>query len=128
MSPIKWSPDMSLGNRELNAQHKELIALCREIEESVRQREPRPVVDWLLRQLVAYTRYHCASEEDLMERRGEPDLALHRQDHLDLLERVEQIRLHYRQNGKGISSQTLDELHQWYQDHIMKSTSCAVLA
>jgi hemerythrin len=128
MSPIKWMQEMTVGVKELNAQHKELIAICNELEESLSQGEPSTVIDWLLRQLYAYTRYHIASEEELLERAGDPDLDLHRTGNESLLEWVDNLMREFKQGGMKLPPATVSELQQWYQDHIRKTSANAVLS
>ncbi len=110
MSPIKWKQEMNTGVREINAQHKELIALCNEVLAAQRRGADKQVVADLLGRLIAYTRYHCAVEQEM----GGPG-----NGGAELPEKVARLCAG---NGRGpasISAEALQEMQDLFLQHVL---------
>ncbi len=78
--------------REMMEQHRELIALCRNLDEAVKLRRERCEIYRIMDQLIACTARHFEAEEQLMAEAGYPELEGHKARHKELLERTCKFR------------------------------------
>ncbi|GAA0589871.1 hemerythrin domain-containing protein [Caenispirillum bisanense] len=65
MPDLLWSPDMSVGCDALDADHRALLALVRQLDLALRKQEPFEVVSGLLTAYLELTRGHAEREERL---------------------------------------------------------------
>lgn len=77
---------------EMIQQHRELITLCRRLDEAVRRRQPRAEIYRIMDELIACTDHHFQAEERLMAEAGYPELKGHKAKHKELLERTRKFR------------------------------------
>ncbi len=78
--------------REMMEQHRELIALCKNLDEAVRRRLGRREIYRIMDELIACTIRHFEAEERLMAEAGYPELEGHKARHKELLERTRKFR------------------------------------
>lgn len=78
-----WSASLSVGNFDIDDQHKKLISLCARAAEcaSATSHEALKEFHDILNDLAALTDKHFADEEDLLIRNGSPNLEPHRAEH-----------------------------------------------
>jgi hemerythrin-like metal-binding protein len=81
---IRWLPDYAVGVQEIDREHQGLFSIAEEFRFAIRAEEGADVLENLLGKLLAYTDYHFAHEENLMEQIGYPYLADHCRQHQDL--------------------------------------------
>jgi hemerythrin len=79
MALTKWGNEHSLGDREIDEQHRELFEMTRRISAGVARRRSNWIEE--LTSLMLYTSEHFHAEEALMCRVGFPDLDMHRMGH-----------------------------------------------
>ncbi len=82
-----WEEAYSVGNSELDNQHKGLFELANQLPEVVSNEDARPVI----MQLYKYTREHFAFEEEIMKESGFPLLQEHRQLHEEIISKLNAI-------------------------------------
>lgn len=120
---LVWSDDLVLGIEEIDAQHREWIALVQAFERAVRDGGPADEVRSTLAAAVAYTESHFADEQRAMEEAGYPFLDDHIEQHGLAWERV-----HAFADGQGhgddghgtddLRQELADFLPQWLMLHI----------
>lgn len=79
--PFVWTEAMSVGVRELDAQHQHLFALLNSTAAALRDGRPREEILTALDEIANYNVYHLAAEESYMEEfecRSEAHLDAHR--------------------------------------------------
>jgi len=84
---IRWHPDLSVHNHQIDAQHQEMFDLTNRM---LQAQEPSEVRG-LLMQLYKHTREHFEAEEAHMRATHYPDLAAHAASHNHLLGRLNEV-------------------------------------
>lgn len=107
--PVAWTPDLTLGIPELDAQHLEMdrqLGLVRLVAEG-RRRDLVEVLDGV-RECMSR---HFVSEEALMARAGDPTLVAHHARHRDFIERL--TAFEDRCDREGPSARLAGEVQAW---------------
>jgi hemerythrin len=122
MSPfVEWSPALSLGIDEIDAQHQALIDLINALHEVVRAGRPREQQLDALGRLAEYTKIHFAVEESLMRILGYPDYERHKGQHEGLIRSMIDLQRRLAGGEAPIDAPLMDHLKHWLLDHIVQS-------
>lgn len=78
---VEWTPDLSTGVEEIDAQHRELYSRVNRFLEALVEKRARNEVGPLLVHLQSYAREHFAAEEKMMELAGFAGLGEHLAEH-----------------------------------------------
>lgn len=115
---IEWSPDLSVGIEEIDAQHRELFRRAARFAEGLEGRT-RDEVDGLLGYLRHYASVHFAAEEEWMRLTGYPASRLHRAEHERFLRELLSLSGEHARRGTGLRSQAVaDWLRRWLTAHL----------
>lgn len=131
MPPISWSAALSCGELALDRQHEELIDIVNALERALDAGDDSGTVDDCARRLLAYARFHFATEERLMLAGSLPASIAgpHIVQHLAFANRVEAFAAAI--GAAGLRERGLDllgYLHRWLQDHILKTDRALIAA
>jgi hemerythrin-like metal-binding protein len=119
MAFIEWSADLSVGDGEIDAQHKELVRLINELHDAMRVGKGRDAIAATINGLYDYTLTHFGFEERQFAERGYPDTPTHRQEHASFVAKVADFKSGYEQGKLGLSVDVLNFLWDWLKHHIM---------
>ncbi|AWK87526.1 bacteriohemerythrin [Azospirillum thermophilum] len=120
MEPIQWSRWMSVGNEELDDDHRELIAIVNKLASVENRRNPQTIAA-ILNELIAYTRHHFAAEEACMAAAGYPTFDAHKALHDSLTRQVEEFRDRFTSSPAAISGEAVFEFcADWLGKHILR--------
>ncbi|MBP2229083.1 hemerythrin [Azospirillum agricola] len=120
MDAIQWSRWMSVGNDDLDADHRVLIAIVNKLFDEANRQDPA-LIEAILDELIAYTRHHFAAEEACMLRANYPTFASHKALHDSLTRQVEAYRDSFRANREGITGEEVFIFcADWLGQHILK--------
>lgn len=116
---LTWSDSMSIGVEEVDAQHKQLLALVNDTDAAVAAGASREAAAKALQRLCDYVVEHFATEEALMDPDRYPEYDKHMTEHMECTN----LALEFLQalgEGKDVSlPDFLAFAQQWIQDHIM---------
>lgn len=120
--PIIWRNEMSVGNTELDNDHKYLISLINVIEAAVNSRFRDKVLLPHVSELFIYTEEHFAREEKIQADIKYPET--HKQKHRDLIKQLQAVRGTFEAHAKGeyyntAVNELFDVLKAWLIDHIL---------
>lgn len=91
---MQWTKEMELGHDRIDAEHRIFLRLVNEFSDRIDGGASLDALLRTLREIRQYAAFHFASEENVMEEMGYPDLQAHRGCHEALLAAVdEKIRL-----------------------------------
>jgi hemerythrin-like metal-binding protein len=114
-----WDESMSVGNPELDVDHKRLIGIINRLWVA-EDNGNRQVIEFVLDDLVHYTEVHFKREEDMMDRGDYPDFQRHRRIHQAICQRLEEIRWEYFQGiREELRGEILEFLKDWLNEHIL---------
>ncbi len=115
---LAWDDSLSVHVAKIDEQHKVLVGLVNELDDSIRQGRDRKVVGSVLESLIEYTQTHFASEEDSMVLYRYPTYARHKSEHDMLTSKVLDLRQHYREGTAVVGADVLRFLRTWLVGHI----------
>lgn len=112
---ITWKDFYSVGCRELDEQHKQILGIINNLYSALQSGTERENVKGLLDQLVQYTVDHFQHEEELMKEWGYPEVDQHGAIH----ERMTRKTIDLRKRFGTVSGQDLlIFLKEWWINHI----------
>jgi len=111
---IVWDQAFSMGNDEIDVQHKALFSLASSLESDLDNEQVRLVILELHR----FMMHHFESEEAFMVEMEYPDIDEHIQQHNDLINKLKQLdQLDFTAEGPVKSLRKF--LAEWLSDHIL---------
>lgn len=89
---LVWKDEYSVGNAELDAQHRKLMEICNRAQASLAQSDAGDL-HLILNELAEYAKYHFRTEERLLEECGCPLLDGQRAGHMAYEEQLVELML-----------------------------------
>ncbi len=120
MSTTHWSPNLSVGVTEIDADHQELIALMNALDGEVEGAAGHAAITLRLDALIARTETHFRREEEIMRQEHYPDVEHHARIHQALIEEIRELRQAHLA-GTDIGPETTEFIKRWLISHIMES-------
>jgi hemerythrin len=115
---IVWKEEYSVGIESLDQDHKKLISLLNQFitayDYAMSENYEREALD----DLIAYTKYHFAREEELMVENEYPDVVAHKEQHKKMFEQVESFVELYNEKGHDALDEISTFLSDWLINHI----------
>ena len=117
MSSLQWRGDFDTGIREMDVEHRQLIAHIAKLQQEMAGgAEPEKVLN-ILRQIYDEIAEHFALEEKVMQQMSYAAYADHKEDHETLLEDLREIMEEVDEDGGIDEVQLTDDLDRWFSDH-----------
>jgi len=121
MTQIRWQKIFDTGIPEVDQQHKKLVAMINQLEDS--NAAGHDAVDHkiglVLRKLVDYTQYHFSEEEKIMDKIKYVDRGKHTDKHKKLVHQVATILKKLKASGTVDVYELMSFLRDWLLDHIV---------
>ncbi len=116
---LEWTPDLSIGDEEIDSQHQELFRRAARLLDGLHIGQPEEIgglVDFLRE----YAVVHFGAEEALMQRVGFPDYVHHKAEHAGFLSDLLALASEYRREGSGafMSVKASRWLSDWLRNHV----------
>ena len=121
MAYISWDEKYSVNNREIDSQHKTIIRLINELDDSPAGKNPKGGIERVLLELVKYTAYHFSYEEKLLVQFGYPQIKEHMSQHNSLIEELKQFMIRNSNENELPAEDLKHFLSDWLKSHIMRS-------
>lgn len=118
MALLSWNESLSVGVREIDEQHKQLIKMLNDMHEAMVRGEGSSVLKPVLNGLIQYTRSHFATEERYMKQFTYPGLAAHKEEHDALTWKVQDLQQKFEAGHTLITVETFTFLKTWLVTHI----------
>lgn len=119
MSLFLWKKSYEIRCPEIDMQHRRLVGLINELSDAMMIRKGYRAVPHVLGELVDYIQLHFTAEERLMQEMNYPDLDTHREEHLDMTEKILAYRVQYSQGHDLAAGELLGFLCEWLKSHIL---------
>jgi hemerythrin len=118
MALMEWTPQMQIGIKQIDSEHKKLVLLINQLFEAMQKGAGHEALGQILTGLINYTATHFAYEEKLFAETGYPDTAAHKKEHENLKQRVLDIQKRYAAGDEDtLSIETLTFLKNWLINH-----------
>jgi hemerythrin-like metal-binding protein len=118
---MPWNPKLSVNVQVIDDDHKQLLALINGLDDAIHSQHGSDVLGSLLDNLVAYTQYHFAHEEDLFIRTGYKDAARHKAQHVFLTEQLLELQQRHHSGQPVLTLDVMVFLKDWLYGHILGS-------
>lgn len=119
MASLSWNDKFSVNIKEIDEQHKRLLALVGDLHAAMLGGQGRQALGKVLNGLISYTASHFAAEERLMKAHGYPEYEEHRNIHARMTQKVLDIQKQYQDGKINITLETMKFLEDWVAKHIM---------
>ncbi|MBN1186820.1 MAG: hemerythrin family protein [Bacteroidales bacterium] len=119
MKTITWSERFSVGVKEIDLQHRELLDIINKIIESIENKKEWHTTSTILNSLINYAYNHFATEERLMQKADYPDLLRHVDLHLEFIRKVFQLEQEVLLKGTEVQHEIFQFLVGWYSNHVL---------
>lgn len=123
---LVWREELSVGNEQIDADHKYLIAIINDFEATVQQWPEEKVIHGVLIKLHDYALAHFEREQVIQQDNHYPFREEHKREHRMLLAQVVDMATKYFiKKTEPVTKDALDGvaefLKHWLIDHIIKS-------
>jgi hemerythrin-like metal-binding domain len=119
MSIVCWTEDMAVGVPEIDAQHKQLLALVRDVHEAVVGGHGHEKAEKALESLCNYTVEHFATEEKYMDVQTYADYDRHMLEHMNCSTKALDFLQAYDEVSDLDMKAFLDYVANWVCEHIL---------
>jgi hemerythrin-like metal-binding protein len=121
MAHIQWKDRFNIGYKDIDDQHKVLLALLNDLIDLIDQGgEPEAVSD-IFQRLCGYALTHFTQEERYMRAAGYPGLERQESEHAAFVQQVLAFNQAFDPSDPRLLRETQAFLRDWYLDHILKS-------
>ena len=121
MAIFQWSDKYSVKVKELDDQHKKLVALLNELHDGMSSGKSKEAMAVVLDGLVKYTVSHFANEEQYMSRLKYPGELAHKAEHKKLVDQVAKFQKDYQNGQAALSLEIMNFLKSWLTGHIQNT-------
>ena len=94
MAALPWKEDYRINISVIDEQHREIAVLAGRLHDALKDEKPSDDVYEALGEMIAFTRLHFATEEELMRKYRYPDYAAHRASHREILAQLQGLATH----------------------------------
>ncbi|PLY00516.1 MAG: hemerythrin [Desulfuromonas sp.] len=121
MTFVAWDNALLVHVDPFDEHHKHLIQLINETHEKFQNKELGSELGKLFEELIAYTSYHLAAEEEWLEQQQYPDLEAHRTEHAYFLRRIEELHREFLAGDVFLGLEVITFMKSWIINHIAKT-------
>jgi hemerythrin len=118
MALIQWSKSLSVNVREIDRQHRKVVGLFNELNDSMRQSKGKDALGKNFNDLIGYLRAHFKTEERYFDQFDFSETFQHKLMHLDFIEKVSGFKNNFEKGRTKFPMKEMDFLSDWLQDHI----------
>jgi len=115
---IEWSADLSVGNAELDAEHRQWIVLLNDFYMGLKNNSPSGMVHEHIHRLIDYTKFHFANEEKYMKVLRYPDFDGHKEKHELYLDKLTEYDEKLKAGKLVLTLDVTNYLKSWLVNHI----------
>jgi hemerythrin-like metal-binding protein len=115
---FEWGPQYSLGIKEIDEQHKQLVEIINELYHAFMKKELDDKLGQILDQLKDYTVYHFGTEEKYFNRYGYENKKQHVAQHKKYIAEIDKMVATYKEKPSAITYKLMNFLRSWLIEHI----------
>ena len=120
-TPIEWQEEYSVGVKELDDQHKNLLNIINSLLLEKQEKITGDKLSEIISSMVHHAYIHFATEERYMEQVNFPDLTQHVLEHVSFILKTLELSLKVKE-GEGTATnqmELLTYLKEWYSSHVL---------
>jgi hemerythrin len=116
---LVWSPDLLLGNTQIDEQHKRIFQILAKLVGAIADDKGHEEVGGVLATASVFVAAHFRMEEELMAQFDYPDRAAHREAHEGVRIQVERLVDQFHRGGLD-PLELVDFMERWLQEHVQR--------
>jgi hemerythrin-like metal-binding protein len=121
MAHIQWKDQYSIGYKDIDAQHRVLLALLNELIDLIDRGGAPEQVSSIFHRLCSYALVHFSNEERYLKAAGYPDLGPQQSNHAIFVHQLLAFNEAYDASDPRLLAETQSFLRHWFLDHILNS-------
>lgn len=118
MALISWQEKYSVGIREFDKQHQELVRMINQLNEAMKEGKGSDVIGKILNDLSSYVSVHFSTEEKYFLKYNYPDKSSHEKAHRDFIAEVTEFKNQFDKSKTMLSIKVMTFLRKWLLEHI----------
>lgn len=118
----EWQKSYSVGVKELDIQHQNLLKLINELDQYVENRHEassKARCFAALNALIKYAELHFSTEEGYLSKYAYPKHDLQKKEHEDFIDTVFSMNARFEKDGAYTLNEIVNYLRDWYSLHIL---------
>ncbi len=116
---ISWNETYSVGNTEMDNQHKQLINIINKLFDSFKEGNAQEISSEILEEMIEYANFHLNSEEKLLYKFDYPEKENHEILHNEFRNKTEELKSMILENSEDAHYNLMDYLKKWWTNHIL---------
>ena len=121
MALLTWQDKYSVGIKQIDDQHKQLITMINELNDAMLAGKGKEVLMTVLNKLASYCVSHFDVEEKLFDTHGYPETADHKEKHHKMTAKVTALIGEVQSGKSTVSIEVMNFLKNWLDKHIMET-------
>jgi hemerythrin len=101
--PIVWNPNLAVGVKHIDDQHKKWFEKANELFEAGKERRAKDYIKTMLDFLDEYTKQHFRDEEAYMEEIRYPGIEAQKRAHASFINELAKLKNDYAESGGNIT-------------------------
>ena len=119
---MTWTKEMSVSVAVLDDDHKKLIDIINELHDGIMAGHNKEILSLVLTQLVDYTRFHFAREEEFFVKANYQDVSTHKMEHASFICRISNLQERFKTAPVVmLDLELMSFLRNWLLIHIQGS-------
>lgn len=115
---VRWKDSYSVGIKTLDEDHKKLLSLINNLHSAVHYYTGEEFERAALNELIDYTKFHFAKEEELMKKHEFPEYESHKREHEQMAAKAQKMVERYENDALGAMEEISTFLRDWLINHI----------
>lgn len=123
MDKIEWDESFSVGNADIDEQHKKWVAIYNQVYDNFDQKyrgKGDLEIMATLKSMLDYTRYHFDAEKEYMKSIDYPDIVEHLRRHKEFDNLIYKISRAVADEQIVLYSEVMALIKHWLLEHILK--------
>jgi hemerythrin-like metal-binding protein len=117
-STALWNEQLSVGVKEIDEEHREILFLIRRLKLAMAQDNPSTEIDLILNSLADHALTHFSTEESHFLESGYPKADFHAQEHRRFERKINQFKKALTAGHVQIADEMFNHLSSWLTQHI----------
>lgn len=118
---INWDDKYSVGVTEMDAHHQKLVSMINELHDAMLTGKGKEKIASVLGNMVEYTKFHFAAEENFLNKKGYPEINSQKTAHKGFVEKAEGFQKDLASGKLSLTMEVMSFLKDWLLNHINKS-------
>ncbi|MBF0620867.1 MAG: bacteriohemerythrin [Magnetococcales bacterium] len=114
-----WDDSMSVGVKQFDDDHKQLVAYVNELHQALKTGEGNEVLGAILTKLASYTETHFDREEQLMRKHNYPGLDNQEGEHTRMIAQVQELAQEFNNGRFSVAMDVMGFAKFWLTEHIL---------